>query len=334
MLCLIEGKRAWEPNWQWIGHSLWAIGALWSPESLYAVSFVWWPYYCWRHVAGLEWKFVPLAFVKAVAKLVLVFAIVLIGFLAVYWLVYHDHPSAKAWLAYMLYPPGPLPINPHGPVWWYVGVLILGLAALFRTFKNSGDSPLFRRNFLVVLMGYAALSYCMGRSHDNNFLNLAPFAMLITIGAFGSTLPVSMRAVAAAMLASMVGWMVVFGWSIWRDDYQAGRLFEANPRKVTDTFAYTNPAMAARLKTMFAAEKISVGNPDDVARAITEITKRSGEQVTVMDHGSVVVEGDPRHVWDAFHATAIYVYLPQEWRTQFLISAAHRFKRSGWGSGR
>jgi hypothetical protein len=249
------------------------------------------------------------------------------AFLAVYYLAYHELPLGQAWLAYMLYPPGPMPINPKGPIWWYGAVLVLGMAAMVRTYRANGNSHNFRRCFLVVLMGYAALSYCMGRSHDNNFLNLAPYAMLIIVAAFGSILPLTLRAAAAAMLASMIGWMAIFGWSVWRDDYQAGRLAEFAPAKVTDMFAYTDPEMARRLKSVFINSPIEAGNPDDATRAIETITRRSGEGITMLDSYYLMTKGS---VWDAFHPVEIYPYMPQALQARFLASTAKRLKRSGW----
>jgi hypothetical protein len=328
-LSLCEVDPRWARRWKWLGHGLWAVGALWSPESLYAVSFVWWPYYCWRQSVGQTWRRLPVALLRAIGELVLVLLAVLAGFVFIYWLAYRDVPNPTIWFAYILYPPGAIPLNGSGPIWWYIAVLVLGIAALFRAYRDAGDSATFRRTFLVVLMAYATLSYCMGRSHDNNFVNLLPYAMLVLVGSFASSMPLLFRAASAAMLASIIGWMPVFGWGSWQEVYASGQLFAFAPERLAATFSYLNPDTRARINVALTADTNPVAKIDDAARAILSIKQRSGEPVTIIDTVFVVQNGPPE-IWDAFSAPEDYVFLPEQLRTQFAVAVARRLRRTGW----
>ncbi|MGA2222847.1 MAG: hypothetical protein ABSH41_00205 [Syntrophobacteraceae bacterium] len=330
MLLLVEGKARWASHWTKLGHFTWAFGAVWSPEALFCVSFVWWPYYCWTKLAECELRLAPRVLIGALANLIFVLLITILLFLSAYWFAYHDFPSAKAYLTYMLYPPGPMPLNPGGPVWFYVAVLILGSAALFDTYHNTRNSLEFKRNFLLLLLGYSVLSYCLGRSHDNNFLNLMPFSILILLGAVFSRLPIWSRIAAAALLVSTIGWISVFGWSVWDSALAGGRIVEFAPVSLTQSFTYENPEMAAKLVKYLREADVKAGNPEDAARALAEIRGRYHEPATVLDNAFLITKNGAPFVWSAIHAPVNYAYMSSEWRRTFLRRTAQRLHETGW----
>ena len=98
-------------------HLLWALGVLWSPESAFYVTFVWWPYYLWLRCSNRSG---PGAIVRlsmlphAAGRLLLSLLVVLFCFFAGYWLIYRTTPTAYGYFAYVINPPGPLPIDPSG----------------------------------------------------------------------------------------------------------------------------------------------------------------------------------------------------------------------------
>lgn len=327
MLLLVESKAMRASHWTTLGHFMWALGSVWSPEALFCVSFVWWPYYCWTKLAEGELRLAPRVLIGALANLIFVLIITIVLFLSAYWFAYHDFPSAKAYLAYMLYTPGPMPLNPRGPVWFYVAVLILGSAALFKTYHNTRNSLEFKRNFLLLLLGYSVLSYCMGRSHDNNFLNLMPFSVLILLGTVYSRLPTWFRVVAAALLVSTIGWISVFGWSVWDSALAEGRIVEFAPVSLTQCFSLENPEMAANIVKNLRAG-VRAGNPEDAARAVAEIWGRYHESATLLDNAFVIARnGAP---WSAIHGPANYAYMPSGLRKTFLKRTARRLHEAGW----
>ena len=260
----------------------------------------------------------------------LVFLLTFCAFVAIYWISYHELPDPVVWLAYILYAPSFAPLNSRGPIWWYAAVLILGTAALFQSYKDGGNSIAFKRSFLVLLLAYGVLAYCMGRGVDNNFLNLMPFTLLVLLSAFTANLPFCLRAVSAGMLASMIGWMAIFGWGIWQVDRKAGRLFEFAPTKVMQSFSFLSPEGRLQLKNQYKYIDVPAGNPDDVAHAIEVITHRSGEPVAVIDHSYLADENGPAGAWTAFHPAGNYAFFPKEWRVKFLARVENRLHKSGW----
>ena len=70
--------------------------------------------------------------VTRVGILLVVSSAILLGFLMVYQFRYGVLPSANAYFAYMLYPPGELPIDPLGPIWYTTTANALALLLVTR----------------------------------------------------------------------------------------------------------------------------------------------------------------------------------------------------------
>jgi hypothetical protein len=326
----VEGRGYWKSRWLILIHVIWAIGALWSPEALFMSSIIWWPYYIWRELSERpQQKFIP-TFIRSLATLIGVFVATFAVFLISYWLIYNDLPSSTAYLTFMLYPPGPMPIDPNGPIWVSVATLILGIYSVYRLFRLSSTSLQLKQSILVILLGYGALSYCMGRSHDNNFLNVAPFTVLILVTIVSSRLSAFFRMAAAGLLVSFIGWMSVFGWNPWTEAAHAGRLFELRPHRLVSSFSYKNPESANLLGNLITVNGINGGDPHDAKRAMDEIKRISGEPVTIIDNLYMRNRENPTDVWNAFNDAANYTFIPDEIRREFMTNTAVRLQRSGW----
>ncbi len=290
------------------GHLAWALGTLWSPESGFCVTFVWWPYYLWRRCGqSAEGQLIPNLF--AAAATLLLYTAALIGFfLSAYWLAYGTSPTRVGVLAYFLHPPGAEPINPVGAIWFFGTVLILGLVALHRIYRATGDSGQFRRGFLVLLLAYGTFSYFLGRSVENNLLNLMPYQLLVLIAALDAGMPKAARHLAVVLLGSLLGWSGLFGWSVWVESARAGRLFEFEPSNRIGMFR----------------------QHPDAERAVTFIRDRFNEPALVLDHRfNLTVTSNPAP-WSAIHGPANYLYLPAEMRREFLLNTAQTLRRAGW----
>ena len=290
------------------GHLAWALGTLWSPESAFCVTFVWWPYYLWRQCACADKGEFVSKLVHAAATLFLCLAALVGFFLAAYWLVYETSPTRIGLLAYFLYPPGATPINPGGAIWFFGSVLALGLAALFQIYRQSGDCIQFRRAFLVLLLDYGTFSYFLGRSVDNNLLNLLPYQLLVLLVVVDSGVPKALRHMAVVLAASLLGWASVFGWGVWLQSARAGLAFEFEPSKRIQLFKQ---------------------NPD-AERAVTFIRSKFGEPATVLDGGYNLTVTSDGAAWSAIHGPANYSYLPPVLRQEFLANTARTLRRSGW----
>ena len=147
------------------GHAVWAFGVLWSPESAFYVTFVWWPYYLWMHSFRRSENgevFRPVLLLRAAATLLLSLFVLFVCFLTGYWVIYRSTPTAYGYLAYMIDPPGPMPINPRGTICFFGGVLALGLAGLYRMFRLPINTRESRQAFPIVLLAYATFSVLSG----------------------------------------------------------------------------------------------------------------------------------------------------------------------------
>ena len=84
----------------------------------------------------------------------------------------------------------------------------------------------------------------MGRSHSNNFLNVAPFSVLILAEVLASRLKVIFKAITVGMLVSLLGWVSTFGWSAWTATIETQRLLEFQPRQFISSFSFERPDSA------------------------------------------------------------------------------------------
>jgi hypothetical protein len=316
-------------GWQ-RAHWLWAFGALWSPESAFYVTFVWWPYYLWLRCSqgsGPGGNVRLSKLLRAAGILLLNFLAVLFSFFAGYWLIYRTTPTAYGYFAYAINPPGPLPIDPSGAIWFFIAVLALGLAALYSTLRLAGNTREFRQIFLLVLLAYGTFSYFLGRSHDNNLLNLLPFQLLVLLVAFRAPIAEWARIAAAVLLASLIGWSSVFGWDVWREAIWNGRLFEFEAQARRVSFSYDDPSTAEYIRRF---QVVNGGDPADAARAANYIEGSFGEPLTMLDFAMNLRVTDDEAVWSAVQGPENFINVPSARRQEFLVSTAKRLGRTGW----
>jgi hypothetical protein len=314
-------------HWTKIGFVVFAVGALWSPESLFMSLFVWAPYYCIRRMAGATPQHLTRILFGSIAMLCFAMIALLMVFLALYRWKFEVTPTLDAYLAYILYPPGPLPINPIGPVWFCLTALALGAWSARQLFRKNGNSGAFRISLLLLLLSYASLSYALGRSHDNNFLNIIPYSALIIASVAVSQTAIVVRAIGAGMLASLLGLIVLSGWSAWSGAITSGRLFEFKPEEFVASLSYENPETAANLALRCDQ---SACNPADAGHAISEIRKLSADPAMVLDQLFESLPATSSTAWSAMHGPENYYFLPTDWRQLFLKRTAGQLRRGGW----
>ncbi|MDB5582188.1 MAG: hypothetical protein JWR80_7364 [Bradyrhizobium sp.] len=328
-LLWIEQSRIFVAHWSRIGHVIYIFGALWSPESLFFVTYVWWPYYIWRRCAEAPFGMAPSAIMRATLTLLIIFIIGLIGFVGAYRILYGAFPSASAYLAYMLYPPGELPIDPRGPIWFSVSALFLGLLLVSQLLLAREKQLPIHRSLLVLLLGYATLSYCMGRGHSNNFLNLLPFTVMILVGVFKSQLPILLRAISAGMLVSLLGWSSVFGWTAWTSTIESRTLFEFRPNEFVSSFSYQRPESATAVVESFK-HATAVEDFSSISNALAKIRENSQDPISVVDGNYLLLANTEPEAWSAYHGPGNVYFMPREWRRNFLRNTRDRLDRSGW----
>ncbi len=318
LLLWIDRRKNNQPYPTIYGHMAWAATALWSPESAFYATFVWWPYYLFLRGASADNNRTrTIELLRALGILLAVLVALVLCFQVSYWLVYQTTPSIYGYFAYALNPPGPMPIAPKGAVWFFIAVISLGIAANWQTFCQSGNSPAFRRGLLLSLMAYGTFSYYLGRSHDNNILNSAPFLLLVLLNVHATTIPASWRkGAAAALLACLLSWVSVFGWDIWLGTAWpgSGKVFEFNSAKFRQEFS----------------DGEDWRRSEDAGRAITYIRKNFGEPVTVLDNFMNLASTASASAWSAIHGPANFTFIPSARRREFLSRTAATINRRGW----
>lgn len=297
-----------------VGHLAWALCALWSVESAFYATCIWWPYYLLLRQAASPDTSLPTLLRSAFVLFALLMAWVAL-FLGGYWLAYRSMPTAMGVFAYILNPPGPLPINSGGTLWFFVAVLGVGTWANLRSFRREGNTAGLRHGMALTLLAYSTFSYFLGRSHDNNVLNLLPFLLLVLLHAWSRT-PAFGRSLAAGLLAGVLGWLSVFGWGAWNSAAQAWAQpwFDANWVRRVLPGPQGGPG----------------GFPPETQRVIERAQAIAPDPVTVLGPMANLSATDATAVWSALHSPAnLYMFAP-EVRRDFLYRTAQTLQRSGW----
>lgn len=310
------------------GHLLWILGAIWSPEALFFATAVWWPVYlldCSMLQSGQTSRFSCL--VRAAGRLVLLAAGTLLAVCIAYYLVHGVLPVPRYFIAYLLYPPGPLPVNPRGTIWFFAFTMTLSVCITWAGWRKTGNVTRLRRSLTLQLLAFSTFSYYLGRSHDNNVLNLLPFVMLVLQDTLANAKSVFARQAAAVALASLLAWLPVFGWEPWQEAYRSGRLTEFGFSATRARFTYEDSETSYGLLNRYAA--ISEEQIDQTSQLMNELSRR-GEPFVVLDQYFLLQPHYPARPWSAIRSATNFEFFPSAIRREFLLSAADRLGRSGW----
>ena len=308
------------------GHTLWIFGALWSPESAFYVSAIWWPIYLFDCTALDSSRARLIAFVRAIGHILGLASGTIVVASLWYRLWYGVFPILRYFFAYMLYPPGPLPIDPHGTIWFFAFVMALSLSVSWTNWKSTGDSVPFRRSLTLQLLVFSTFSYYLGRSHDNNLLNLMPFFLLLLQDSFVNASGVFARQTAAVALSSLLAWLTVFGWQPWHDAFHTNNLHKFDFASMRAQLDYSDKEIAASMAKRIGA---SIQQIDQTSKLMDILNKR-GEPFMVLDPLFLLQPKDPPHVWNAINGPANFTYIPFQMRREFLLQTARRLGRDGW----
>ena len=297
----------------WIGHLCWAVAALWSIESAFYATCVWWPHFMLVRQAKKSSAVLP-TLLRSASILVFNLGLLTACFLMVYWLAYRTTPTAHGLFAYILSPPGALPINIKGTIWFFAVALMLSTWVNWQTFQQSGNTAALRQGILLSLLAYTTFSYFLGRSHDNNVLNLLPFILLMLLHAWARTTGFA-RGLAIGLLACLLGWLSVFNWNAW----QTGA--KASPQTWFDPLWIRWALPEAGERALF---------PEATLAVIAQTQSLLPEPVTVVGPFLNPSSSVSNAVWSVFHGPANLYAFPSTLRREFLNQGAATLQRSGW----
>jgi hypothetical protein len=310
---------------------LWLLGVLWSPESAFQVTVVWWPYHVWTSTQNGSSQVSRFSlFLRANVRLCAWLVAGVMVFLTCYWSVYRILPSCQAYLAYVEHPPGAIPIKPFGAIWFFGSALAVGILGLQYRSRDPATERQNQNLAAVLLATYGASSYFLGRSHDNNLLNISVFFVLLLLAVRTLPQPRVLRVAASGMLACLIAYAVLGNWSTWGEILKDGGFAKFEPASTVASFSYVHPAGMRATQVMMAGAPSSQAFAEDAAWGMRTIYERYGEPVVVLDPSLSPEEGVAGTAWSAFNGPENYVYLPSPIRRRFLAAVAARLQATGW----
>ena len=328
---LVSGaEQAWSWRQRVAGHLIWAFGLLWAPESAFHVTFVWWPYYLWRSIDDGQGGLHGLGTVlKHAGRLGLILVATVALFVSTYYALFRVLPTADGVFAYILYPPGPVPFEFRGAFLYFGGVVFL-TAVSITALTRRDESPVFlRRAVLVLLALYAVASYYLGRSIDNNLLNIMPFVVLALLVAAAPPFRPQFNALGATAVSCVIALTLSFGWRVcWGPALAQSHAFEVDPRMARKAFDLAISDTTTALDRRERARNPLVHSAD-VQRAAAQIWATYHESVTLMAPPLVLMTSFAAP-WNALHAPENFFSIPKASRRTFLTRAMRRFNRAGW----
>jgi hypothetical protein len=323
------------------GHLLWCFGAIWSPESAFYLSFVWWPYLLWRagSLSDRPFQAAALAAFEAISVAV----ILIIAFVSLFYLDYGVFPSFDVYVAYVVNPTGPIPPNPLGSIWFFAFAMIAGIGAAASLVRNRDASREFAGLFVCLLSLFAVFSYYIGRSHDNNILNLMPFLVLVLAAVQSFAIVPALSRSASVSLVSTLALVMFFGWTAWRQtslsdyanagpaasmSYIRGETAEQTGAAAI-TFSNAEQGQQQRSRQDLEKSRLDGGNPSDAARAVFYVSSVRGEPLIKIDDGLDIAPIGPR-AWAAIHDPIDFYFLPDGLVAKLIDRTMRRLKSPGW----
>jgi hypothetical protein len=228
------------------------------------------------------------------------------------------------YLTYILHPPGPLPVNQNGCIWFAVMVLIL-LFIWSKKSKLALQQPLEFSLWIIFLLCYANFTYFLGRSADNNILNLLPYFAVLLIGLESQLTQGMSKTIAGILLASIFAWLPIMGWDNYWRAIQAGDFFSLSPATLTQTYNRTNP-----ISENYFRNQQEVADRKEIGSAVMLIRNQYHEPLEIVDRFNLLEASSSDSVWDGLHGPANFFYVPSILRQQYLENVQQRFKRPGW----
>ena len=304
---------------RWIaasGHGLWLLGLAWSPEGAFFTSLVWWPYLALRRAVGGETG--RSAWPSLLRGGVVGLAAVLAGYAALallFRLVFGDWVLLGDYLLYLRYPPGLLPVNTLGLIWFAAAIMLLACRALLRADRSAE----WRSLYICLLAAFAALSYYLSRSHDNNLLNLLPFLLLVLL-ATQALLPTPFAsAFVRTTLVATIAFTASINFHPWTVYPGATTVAGLQVGSGALTMRFT--------PSLRQAEGLV---PQEAAAAFDDLHSRGIRQVVLFDGYKHLPLDEPGEDWTSVNNLANFMPLPQAEIRRYIRRGAVVYHRPGW----
>jgi hypothetical protein len=327
ILAILLGEAAERPVTA-VGYAVWFCSLAWSPEAGVYATIVWFPYLALRAaqrrgantsgaVAWAALRGAAIAVASLAAGIAILTLIFRVGF--------GDWPSASGFLTYIRNPPGILPPNPLGPIWLALATLAIGAVALTRA-----DARGLRTGTACLLGLLAAGSYYLGRSHDNNVLNLFPFVVLLIAAALSVPLPPVLEGFSRMILVGIVAWPATFGFQSSIVGTKGDGTIATGPGRLLDRFKLVTPDAWALLDAAFAGQPGRHAASADAGAALAWLAEHGAGPPLVINQAMILPRYAGGPEWTGVNNLANFDLLPSEVVARFIQNGASSYNRQGW----
>jgi len=313
-----------------LGHAVWFASLGWSPEAGFFATLVWWPWLALRRAeAAAGPRGVAVALLRGAALGLAAVASGMVGLAVLFRWGFGAWPSVSGYLTHILHPPGVMPVNATGPVWLMLAAAALALACMARS-----DAAGARRLAACLLAVLGAGSYWIGRSHDNNLLNLFPLLVVVLVAVWFAPGEGRRHGFAAGFaktaMAAMLAWVVTFGAGLWREAIGSGEAWTLGPGRLLERTRLARPEDVALLARYWAVSA-DVPERGDLAEVLAFVRGQEAPGALVLFGPGGIMLRQPGVVgWTAVNNFANYGALPPEVAERFIRQGAATFGRPGW----
>lgn len=323
---IISKQHYMHEKYAHFGHLLWLACILWSPEAGIHATLVWVPFFVWTRTFKENKHSPKVNFLHSILILIAVLLAGIIIFVFVYWSYYRELPLLGEYLRYILLPPGAMEINPKGTLWFAILCVVCWLLGITTIKSINIGSREFQKSWAISLLCFANFSYYLGRSHDNNILNLIPYFTLLLLATRATTSSIVLKTISTTLLSAILGFTTLFGWGIWKEIDLQGQSINASFKRLTDSynrendnnFFYRLPAIESRM------------HPSDAGQALKYIHENFQESVVVLDPYLLLNSGEQYDYWTALQVPTNFLLLPANLRRTYLERISKRLNKSGW----
>jgi hypothetical protein len=314
------------PKW---GHLIWLLCIFWSPEAGMHATAMWVPYFIWMRGKVAHpctgWMFLLNGLFELFVVLIFGLALFAVG----YWLVLGEWPLPAVYFSYLRNPPGAMPINPRGAIWFGLASLLCWYLAWYGNRKSNvrASSSHLRCAWLVALLTVAVCSYFLGRSHDNNVLNLLPFIALLLIVTHSLAVTKALKVFVSILIATLIGWVPNFGYKYIQTALAQEQLLMYSPSEMVKSFSRQSVSGMFYINPQAKAAKI---HPEDAMVALSALRSEFQEPIDIIDMFLLLDQSEQYPPWNALHSQANYFYISSLERREYLTRASTRMRSPGW----
>lgn len=311
-------------TWRYLPHNfLWLFSIGYSPEAGIQTSVLWFGYWILINLKNSQGFLIGVLSSCWQLSVILVAGVIILcaGFL----MRWGEWPSFMGYVTYLIHPPGPLPVNPNGSIWFVVMVLIIFFVWVKERSLELRKHPEIASLWLVFLLCYANFTYFIGRSADNNILNLLPYFSILLIGLQSQLCQGISKTIATILITALVSWLPLMGWDNYHRAIKLGEFFSLSAEKLTHSFSRTNPAS----RQYFQITQ-DLSNSQDVGKILDFIDKNYQESAEVIDRFNLIDTGQLLPPWNGLHGPANFTYIPSFLRKRYLEKVRNQLNQPGW----